>query len=118
MKEAVMIWRNKACPCGCGLDNVSDALIERIRTIEEIIKDKVLITSAARCAKYNAQIGGAGNSAHLRGLAVDIACGSSYKRWQLLVVATTVGITRIGCGKTFIHIDIDDSLPAERVWLY
>lgn len=109
---------NKVCPCGCGLDNMSEALIERLRQLEIISGMSLILTSGSRCAKHNAQIKGARNSAHLRGLAADVACRGSLERWNILVAATTMGITRIGCGDTFVHLDIDPSLPAQRVWLY
>jgi hypothetical protein len=28
------------------------------------------------------------------------------------------GIKRIGIGKTFIHVDVDDTLPQNVMWLY
>ncbi len=113
-----MIWKHKACPDGCGLDNVSEALIKLIETIGEITRRQIIITSAARCGAYNKQIGGAPNSAHLRGFAVDIACYTIHERWLLLTAASAVGITRVGVGRGFVHLDIDPTLPAQTMWLY
>ena len=108
----------KACPCGCGLDNMSDALIRLIAQIEEWSDVIIVLTSGARCEKYNAQVKGARNSAHLRGLAADIFCASNKDRWNIITAATTVGINRIGIGDTFIHLDIDPSLTPQRTWIY
>lgn len=61
-----------ACPCGCGLQ-AQDALILAIQRVRDAWGLPMVINCAARCAKHNAAIGGAPNSAHLYGLAADIA---------------------------------------------
>lgn len=58
------------------------------------------------------------DSAHLSGLAVDLSCTDSNRRFRLLQVAFNNGIRRIGVGKTFIHIDISNTLPNDVVWDY
>jgi len=78
----------------------------------------MVITSGYRCQKHNAKIGGAPNSAHLRGLAADIAIPNDDYRYSLLKIAMLFDIPRIGIGKTFIHLDIDRSLPHPRIWVY
>ena len=42
------------------------------------------ITSSWRSKSYNMEIGGANNSAHLRGTAFDIACMSSHQRMVIV----------------------------------
>ena len=108
----------KACPCGCGLDNMSNVLIQQLLEIEQIADMQLTLTSGARCEKYNAKVKGARNSAHLRGLAADIFCASSKDRWTIITAANAVGINRIGIGDTFIHLDIDPSLTPQRTWIY
>ena len=108
----------KACPCGCGLDNMSEALIQRLAEIEQMTEMQLTLTSGARCIFHNAQVKGARNSAHLRGLAADIFCESNKDRWNIITAATTVGINRIGIGDTFIHLDIDPLLTPQRMWTY
>jgi hypothetical protein len=85
----------------------------------------LIITSGIRTATHNATLSGSvDGSAHLKGLAADIAL---YGRWpgdisrmRFLIdrAAKECGIERIGIGKTFIHLDMDDSLPSPREWLY
>lgn len=58
------------------------------------------------------------NSAHLTGLAVDLAINDSSKRSKLVSNAFKNGIRRIGIGKTFIHLDLDETKPQDVVWLY
>ena len=113
-----MNLEKKACPCGCGLDNMSVDLIRHLAQIEVWSDMTIVLTSGARCEKYNEQVLGARNSAHLRGLAADIFCASSKDRWKIINAANAVGINRIGIGGTFIHLDIDPSLTPQRTWLY
>ncbi len=114
----MVIWNHKSCPDGCGLNNVSEELVRLLETIQGISHRTLIVTSATRCEKYNAQIGGAPNSAHLRGLAVDIDCRTVHERWRLLAAAHAVGITRVGVGRNFVHLDVDPTLPKEAMWLY
>ncbi len=77
------------------------------------------ITSDGRTVEENRKAGGAKNSAHLRGLAVDIKIPDSRRRFILLrEVMNNPAIQRVGIGKTFIHIDIDKDLPQMVTWLY
>lgn len=78
-----------------------------------------VINSGYRTVAQNASLSDAvGDSAHLSGLAVDIACNDSFKRDKLLNVAKANGIVRRGIAKTFIHIDISKTLPQGVIWLY
>lgn len=76
------------------------------------------ITSGFRDKKSNEKAGGVEDSAHLLGLAVDIACTSSDARWKIFNSLLKVGFTRIGFGKDFIHCDIDTSKPKNMIWHY
>lgn len=58
------------------------------------------------------------DSAHLTGLAVDIAVRSSYERFKMVQVALANGVNRIGIGETFVHLDIDKSKVGNVMWHY
>ena len=103
------------CPDDCGFDNISQELVDMLDDIREEMNEPMIINSGCRCKKYNKKIGGASNSAHLRGLAVDIHTIGSY-RARLLPILEEHFIRR-GYGKTFVHVDIDDSLPQTQ-WVY
>jgi hypothetical protein len=60
----------------------------------------------------------ASDSAHLSGLAVDLRVKDSYQRDKLVDVAKKNGITRIGIGENFVHLDIDPSKPQNVMWTY
>ena len=76
------------------------------------------INSGFRTEEHNNNIGGKSDSAHLSGLAVDIACSGSRDRHNLLQEIFKLGIHRVGIAQSFIHIDNDTSKDAEVVWLY
>jgi len=105
------------CPC-CGKCDMDATLVFMLDTLREFVDEPLVITSGFRCMKYNEEIGGKKNSAHLKGKAVDIYCVSQIKRYKILMYALLLGFQRIGIGKDFIHLDIDLSLPHPRIWLY
>jgi uncharacterized protein YcbK (DUF882 family) len=76
------------------------------------------INSGYRSEEYNKKIGGVANSSHMKGIAVDVAISSSADRWKFIKVCYEVGITRIGIGNTFIHIDVDGDKPGKLIWDY
>jgi len=69
-------------------------------------------------AKNNSLSDTVKDSAHLEGLAVDLSISDSFRRFILINKAILAGISRIGIGKNFIHIDISKTLPQSVIWLY
>jgi zinc D-Ala-D-Ala carboxypeptidase len=57
------------------------------------------------------------NSAHGRGLAVDIRCRDSHTRFRILRGLLHVGFNRIGIYDRHCHVDYDSSLPQQVAWL-
>ena len=80
------------------------------------------VTSGKRTEKENQALVDKGkavsDSAHLTGLAADVACQKSWDRWFLVVQAANAGIRRIGIAKTFVHLDVDISKPQSVIWVY
>lgn len=79
-----------------------------------------VITSDYRTPKYNREIGGVEDSAHTKGLAVDIAAHEWDRETRNLVIVALVdcGFRRIGEAESFIHADQDDSKPSPATWVY
>ena len=75
------------------------------------------VTSGYRCASHNAIIGGVAGSAHLAGMAADIAARGDRLREKVLFALISAGFRRIGISRTFIHVDCDRG-KANAVWLY
>lgn len=71
----------------------------------------LVLNCAYRSKAHDIAKGRSGNSAHTKGLAVDIRCTTSANRLKIVRAALSVGITRIGIGKNFVHIDNDFTLP-------
>jgi len=106
-----------ACPC-CGVSAVRKELVVKLDQLRDIVGFPLIITSGYRCPKHNAEIGGVPDSAHTKGLAVDISISTSPKRYRVIRAAITLGFKRIGIAKNFIHLDIDKEKKQEVLWLY
>ena len=74
------------------------------------------ISSAFRDPDHNAAAGGADNSAHTQGKAVDIRCHDSRTRFLMKKALYGAGFRRIGQYDRHIHVDVDDSLPQDVEW--
>lgn len=76
-----------------------------------------IITSGLRTADQNAKVGGVSDSAHLKGLAVDIFCPNSTNRYKILKSLLEVGFTRIELCSRHVHADIDSMKQANVIIL-
>lgn len=56
------------------------------------------------------------NSAHARGLAVDLRCSGSADRFKIVCALILAGFRRIGVYDKHIHADVDTSLPDGVLW--
>ncbi len=108
--------REFKCPC-CGKDDIDEYLVDMLQSIRDQV-GPVNITSGVRCKEHNKAVGGKPTSSHLKGLAVDIKCAVGGKRFLLLDEAFGVGFSRIGIGKSFIHLDIDPNKTRGVIWTY
>ncbi|WP_407264849.1 D-Ala-D-Ala carboxypeptidase family metallohydrolase [Tenacibaculum maritimum] len=78
------------------------------------------INSGARSPSHNRKVGGVSNSSHKMPTckAVDIKAYSKSIRNDLVQAARDVGFKRIGVGRTFVHLDIDDLKSQYIAWGY
>ena len=106
------------CKCGCGAMNMQPELLERLEGLRVFHGEPISITSGTRCSAWNREQGGAAMSAHLDGYAVDMHAGSGRDRHKLVVAAQTVGFTRIGIAKGFIHVDCHPGKYPQVIWSY
>jgi len=107
------------CRCGCGQIIIDDKLIEKLDKAREAAGVSFTITSGYRCEKHNANVGGVKDSAHIKGMATDIACPDS--RTMFLIVSACLNhFDRLGINfsKKFIHVDVDPAKDKKVLFSY
>jgi len=104
-----------ACQDHCGYDAISLDLVNRLQVARRLAGIPIKINSGCRCQARNSDptVGGLPNSAHLTGLAADLACRNSHTRYLLLLGLYSAGIERIKLYSSWIHVDIDETKPQE-----
>jgi uncharacterized protein YcbK (DUF882 family) len=108
------------CPYDCDMKDGSEMskdFVGDLQVVREVINRPIVVRSGLRCTEWNASEGGAPDSAHTKGVGVDIACNTSKERHELIGALKGL-FCRIGIGKTFIHVDIDDSKAQDVMWVY
>ncbi len=58
------------------------------------------------------------DSSHILGLAVDVRCNDDTQRLKIVNTAQVNGITRIGIGNGFVHLDMDSNKTQNCCWTY
>lgn len=109
-----------SCQCGCGFKITDDLFLKRLEYAREYARIPFIITSGARCDKHNKEVGGVADSAHTKGLAVDIAFKNSNQCYKIMDALIKAGFKRIGINfdKSFIHCDADESKPQNVLFKY
>lgn len=75
------------------------------------------ITSGKRSSADNERAMGVEGSAHIKGLAVDLACDDSSTRFRMVRSLFNSGIERIGVYDRHIHVDVDPEKPRFVLWV-
>jgi len=99
--------KGKNC-CG-GSTPVQPALATGLQEIRDKIGKPLTISSGFRCKTHNRAIGGAENSQHCLGTAVDLLCPDDWTPAQLAGLAETIPVFEqggIGIYKSWVHLDI------------
>lgn len=93
------------------------AFLHKLDEARTIADTPFRITSGYRTPEHNAKVGGRIGSSHIKGCAVDIAVNSSGQRSAIVCALIKAGFTRLGIGKTFVHVDADQQ-KTNAIWLY
>lgn len=93
----------------CSQTLINEKLVEYLTKIREHFGATITITSGYRCARHNANVGGATGSRHSKGDAADIVVSGVTPR-EVAKYAESIGIMGIGLYETssdghFVHID-------------
>lgn len=112
------------CKCGCGTCNVSDTLLNRLERLRHQLGRPIHINSGCRCPEHNAAVGGVKDSAHVATdtepcEAADLRVESGHEAFMMLDQIMLYALfTRIGIGKSLLHVDVDAAKPQSVVWIY
>ena len=106
------------CTPSCRIEQMDAGFLALLDEVREAAGIPLVLNCAFRSVAWERARGRSGNSAHTRGRAVDIRCNSSANRYKIVAAALGCGIRRIGIGKTFVHLDNDDTLPQGVIWDY
>lgn len=108
----------RSCVPSCSIEQMEPGFLELLDRVREAAGIPLVLDCAFRSKAHEKKMGRSGNSAHTRGKAVDIRCNTSANRYKIVAAALGCGIRRIGIGKTFVHLDDDDTLPQGVIWDY
>ena len=108
----------QACVPSCSIEQMDAGFLELLDQVREAAGIPLVLNCAFRSVAHEKQMGRSGNSAHTRGRAVDIRCNASATRFKIVAAALECGIRRIGIGRTFVHLDNDDTLTQGVMWDY
>lgn len=86
---------------------VDEKLVDKLQKLRDKINKPLVINSAYRCPERNEQVGGAKDSQHLYGKAVDISITNlEISVEKVKELAEKIGFDGIGLYDTFIHLDV------------
>ena len=108
----------KRCSPSCTIEQMDAGFLCLLDRVREAAGIPLVLNCAYRSVAHEKAQGRSGNSAHTRGKAVDIRCNASATRYKIVAAALSCGIRRIGIGRTFVHLDNDDTLPQGVMWDY
>lgn len=104
--------------------NLDKEFVARLDKARHAANTPFTITSGFRTPEENQSlVGSAGDSAHLKGLAVDLRVENSHEVWQIITGLISAGITRIGIYvdsgniPTHIHCDVDPNKVQDVIFV-
>jgi uncharacterized protein YcbK (DUF882 family) len=106
-----------ACNDGCGFDTIDAETLQVLEAMRQHFRTPITINSGCRCPSHNRKVGGASNSQHLYGRAVDVVVSGINPPSVAQYLETTYpGQYGIGRYATFTHLDTRTNGPSR--WRY
>jgi uncharacterized protein YcbK (DUF882 family) len=97
-------YKEYSCKC-CGETKINIELIIALEKLRVLVNKPIMITSGYRCSLHNKAIGGAKNSQHMFGNAVDIKV-NGFTPLQISKLAKECGFTWTKVYSSWTHIDV------------
>lgn len=121
-KKKINRWRyfkpgEKTGSLGHTISDLEPSFVDKVDELRHRCGFAFIPTSGYRTEEENKRVGGVAGSAHIKRLAIDIACTDSKKRIKIVGEAYAMGFIGIGIAKDFVHLDIDKS-EKQRIFLY
>lgn len=102
----------------CSISDLNPKLVDTLRLAQGMCGFQFTITSAFRSQVWERNHGRKGSSSHCKGLAVDVSTIDSHTRFKVVAAAIYAGFPRIGIGKRFVHLDIDETKAHPIIFHY
>lgn len=93
------------------IEGLDPELVRRLDEARGFAKVPFIITEGLATGGSHVE-----NTAHGRGLAVDVSCRRSYRRMRIISGALLAGFRRIGVYDRHLHLDVDEKLPQDVLW--
>lgn len=97
---------------------MDEDFLRKLDEIRHVYGNPLIVTSGYRTNQRNEKVGGVEDSAHTKGLAADLQVKNSRQRYELVKLALCFGISRIGIGEDFVHLDVSDEKAQNVIWNY
>lgn len=99
--------REFECKDGSHLVKLDSKLLEKLQILRDRLGVPLTINSGYRTPEHNKKVGGAVNSFHMQGKAVDVSKKNiKLTDAQLIKLCEEIGFDAIGIYDTFIHLDM------------
>ena len=106
------------CSPACSLQDMRQDFMDKLDAVRERAGIPLVLSSAYRSVAHEKKMGRAGTSAHTLGCAADIRCNTDGNRFAIIAAAVSLGFTRIGVAKTFVHLDVSAGHSQRVAWMY
>lgn len=106
------------CTPSCSESQMSGEFMNVLDKVRSRAGIPLVLNCAYRSVEWDKSKGRSGTSSHCKGCAVDIRCNTSQNRFKIVAAAIAVGVTRIGIGKTFVHLDYDKDKVQQVIFHY
>lgn len=108
----------RACSPSCSMQSMQQHTMNKLDAARELAGVPFVLNSAYRSPAWDRARGRSGRGAHTTGCAVDIRCNTSANRMKIVRACLDAGFTRIGIGKTYVHVDDDPAQVQNVMWHY